>query len=389
LPELSLSVGLIVERLEERIRTGEYRRGQWLPTERALAEEFDVSRATLRLALSELERRELILRARGSRPIVKPEPRSHAAASAATGRRSIAVCITGDPTDVADVLTVRGIQQELDQAAYRLVFASPVGPTIRDCIRSERQLLRHLASDSDIAGAILWYLGGEENARALQQFAETRIPMVFVDREPPVGIFGDFVGVDNRQAVRELVGHLVARGHRRVAYVTNLDNASTVHEREEGYRRGLIDYGIEFEPRLLLVADAPPNDVPSVAARLKSMDNRPSAVCVVNDHTALMLVEALKREGLRVPEDIAVAGFDDAERWKLGAPFLTTVRQPFQRMGEEAVRLLLARLNSGPGPIYRYVRLEPTLVVRASTGGSDAPDYAVHEAGRGAQFRFR
>jgi LacI family transcriptional regulator len=170
----------------------------------------------------------------------------------------------------------------------------------------------------------------------------------------------------------QLVQHLVSKGHRQIAHITNVDNASTVYERLQGYRDALQEAGIPFRPELVLTDTGQPeagyHDVyEALAARLLELPGPPTAVFCVHDVLALRLIDALRAKGVRVPEDMAVAGFDGLERWLPGSPFLTTADQPFERIGEWAARLLLQRVELGDRGAYQHVLLEAPLHIHAST----------------------
>ncbi len=368
---VSPQIQQIVATLEERIRLGRYGTSYWLPTERALAEEFRVSRARIRLVLSELERRNLVLREAGCRPVVRREfdPNPPAAGRM---RRSLGLWITNEHPNSGAQMVARGVQRALDSNAYRLVLASPCGDTMPECLQSEAEALTQMAQDDDIAGLILWYNGGSANLPTLQALRAVNIPMVFVDRLPPSEFEADFVGIDNTGMAQQIVEHLVAEGHRNIAHITNSEPVSAVYDRLEGYRLALEGAGIPFRPERVLYGDIQglneeEQRAEALAERLLKMPDRPTAVFAVNDYSALSLIAALQTRGLRIPDDIAVAGFDDLERWSPRKPFLTTVRQPFERMGKEAVKLLLQRLQTGASATYRHVLLDAPLLIREST----------------------
>jgi LacI family transcriptional regulator len=364
----------IVAQLEERIRSGAYPNGQWLPTERSLAEEFDVSRAVVRSALDELERRSLVARAAGCRPLVRYERRKEARPAVGV-RRNLALWITLRPgeTDWNTIAVTRGVQRALNHNAFRLVMAGPVGDTLEAIIHSEAQQLARMAMDREIAGLILWYHGGETNRPVLERLRAANIPMVFIDRLPPAGFDADFVGVDETKAVREMVRHLLAQGHRRIAHITNPEQVSFVSNCLNSYRCTLEEAGIPFRPELVLTGEIQNvragEAADALAERLLSLPDPPTAVFAVTDYAALSLVAALKARGVRVPQDIAVAGCENLEQWMPGEPFLTTIHQPFERMGEEAVNLMVYRLENGPANTYRHLLLDAPLILRASTEG--------------------
>lgn len=376
---LTLIVRHIATIIESRIISEDYASNQWLPTERALAEEFRVSRPTIRQVLVELEERRLVMRSAGSRPIVCPRSGKDARSTngathseSASKRISIGLWISGDPTDMGGAMTAQGIHEVLDADVFRLVVANHAGETLNALIESESEALRRFSSDRDIAGLILWYFGDSENLNALRTLRAANIPLVFVDRRPPATFPADYVGVHNELAARTVVQHLLDLGHRRIAHITNSEPASSVVERREGYRRALASRGIPFDPQLILTTKfmehgSIQQTAAGIAEQIRTMPNRPTALFAVNDYTAQFLIAALRAIGLRVPEDISVAGFDDEERLKAGEPFLTTVRQPFQTMGAEAAGLLLQRIAEGPTDTYCHTLLEAPLIMRGST----------------------
>lgn len=375
----SLPAYHIAEAIETRIRSGLYRQGHWLPTERILAEEFNVSRSTLRQAIVALEERNLVQRAAGCRPLIRMDSPAGIGSEekrpdVRVERRSIGLWITGDPTDRGGAMTMRGVQRALNSDTFRLVVGNPLSPDQERCIQDEARSLTGLARDTDIAGIILWYLGGAVNLPVLESLRAAKIPLVFLDRLPPEGFDGDFVGIDNKHASAEITEHLISHGHTRIAYVSTLEQASTVVERMAGYRSALAHAGIHFDRKLVFNFAEPDaaetqkrKSVDEILDRVLAMPERPTAIMAVNDHTAFQILRGLQARGVHISQEIAVAGFDDVERWTLGHPVLTTVSQPFERMGMTAVRLLLRRLELGEKSPFRHVLLDACVTVREST----------------------
>jgi DNA-binding transcriptional regulator YhcF (GntR family) len=206
-PAKSPFVSHIVATLAERIRTGAYPGGRWLPTERELCSEFAVSRAILRQALLELERSDLVIRAAGCRPFVKAD--IHTNGSRNEGARcNIGLCVKHDPKYSGTYLITQGIRQATESDAYRLVIAGAGATTLDAVAEEEAQALLRMVRDEDISGIILWYCGGSANLPILHAVQSANIPMVFVDRAPPEGIEGDYVTVDNQRAARDAVEYL-------------------------------------------------------------------------------------------------------------------------------------------------------------------------------------
>lgn len=371
--QLSPRAIAIVDKLAERITVGYYTQDTWFPTERELTQEFGVSRTMIRVVVETLEQRGLILRSPRCRTVVQRP--SGPPAIVEGQRRTLGLWIWPSPGDPTSYALVNGIYQALDHDAFRLVTGNAYGDTWADVLRSEVDFLERIARDKDIAGIILWHLGGEQNVPALHALRAANIPLIFIDRRPPSGFDADYVGVDNEQAAEMIVRHLIALGHRRIAHITNMDQASTVAERLSGYRRALDEAGLPARPELIVMQREPNpqretrQDVyAGMVTHLLALPDAPTAVFAVNDVVALHFTDALRARGLNVPQAMSVTGFDGIERWQAGASFLTTAHQPFERVGRRAVELLLHRLHSGRQAAYRHIFLEAPLSVHASTG---------------------
>jgi LacI family transcriptional regulator len=372
-PTLSPTVGRIVSALHDRIATGAYAPGEWLPTERALATEFNVSRILIRSAVKELERRHLVVCHPNCRPLVRsalpsaPAPRSAAVAA----RRSLALYIWPQPSWPGSAAILRGIQETVGRE-YRVVLESP--EDWNDLPAGEVRFLEHVVADRDVEGILLSYVGHHANLSRLEAVREAGVAMVFLDHRPPDGFPADYVGVDNRRGAEQIVRHLLSHGHRSIGHVSNHDAISTVEERLAGYRRALEKTGIPFRPELVQRDPGPPpggsadEGCEAMVEYWMNLPDPPTALFVVSDIVAYRVIHALRARGLRVPEDISVAGFDGIERWTPGPPFLTTVHQPFDRMGTVGVELLMDRIASGPDAPYRHVILDVPFVANRSTG---------------------
>ncbi|MBC8103636.1 MAG: GntR family transcriptional regulator, partial [Cytophagales bacterium] len=247
---ISPSVQHVVAVIGQKIRSGEYKGGQWLPSERLLAEEFTVSRIIIREAVKRIEDSGLIVRSAHCRPVVRsgdpggtrtPLPR----------RRNIALLIWPYRSWPGSTLIVQGIQQAVNQDDFRLVLETASGETSEEIHTSEARFLERLCQDQDIEGLILWHLGGTQNQAALQSVRDAGVSLVFIDRLPPSGFDADYVGVDNVRAAEQAVRHLLSLGHQRIAHITNLDHASTVMERRLGYEQALRRAGIAPDPDLM------------------------------------------------------------------------------------------------------------------------------------------
>ncbi|GIG26561.1 LacI family transcriptional regulator [Cellulomonas denverensis] len=195
--------------------------------------------------------------------------------------------------------------------------------------------------------------------------AEAQVPVVAVD--PHTGPTGfPTVDSDNLTGGRLATEHLLALGHRRIAFLAGRPDLESSHLRESGYRQAMAAAGIDVDESLIRIGDYRSEPARGPMSELLALDERPTAVFAANDISAIAAMEVAQAAGLRVPEDLSVVGFDDVPEAAGATPPLTTVRQPIQRLGAEAVTMLLTLLR-GDQPGAMHVRLDTTLVRRGST----------------------
>ncbi len=199
-----------------------------------------------------------------------------------------------------------------------------------------------------------------EGSSSIVERASALVPVVLLDRLVGEGR-GDFVGSDNTLGVRLVMEHLRAQGARTFAFVGAEPVTSPASERLEAFRDGTQ----EKERKAVLLDDFS-YQWGQRAGELLTADTLPDAVICAADLIALGLLSYLTGAGIRVPDDVLVTGFDDIGFASLANPPLTSVRQPTEDIGIEAVRMLRARLahNGSPG---QHRTLQPTLVTRGST----------------------
>lgn len=185
------------------------------------------------------------------------------------------------------------------------------------------------------------------------------VVMVAAARTPAEGVH--MAAVDQELGARMAVRHLLERGRRRIAHVAGPEDWFDAIERARGYLSELEDAGLEPGPQL---AGEWTSASGYAAGEALVAGELPDAVFVANDQMALGLLRALADHGVRVPERVAVVGFDDLEGTAYYSPSLTTVRQPFTDLGNLALEILV-RAMSGEAP--RSSTIAPTLVVREST----------------------
>lgn len=175
------------------------------------------------------------------------------------------------------------------------------------------------------------------------------------------------VRIDNVGAAREVVEHLIAGGHRRIAAISGRADNPHANDRLEGYRQALEAAGIPFDPALVHHGDFSMASGVAGASQLIAQSPRPTALFCMNDEMAIGAIQALYHAGLSVPGDVAVAGFDNIDFSAHCTPSLTTVAQPAEAMGAKACELLIDAIERKGADDQVHI-LPHRLVVRESTG---------------------
>lgn len=202
--------------------------------------------------------------------------------------------------------------------------------------------------------------------QALEGVRQLGVPLVVVDpiNRPPDGVVT--VGATNFRGGRDAVDHLIGLGHRHIAYVGARLDSTPGSERLAGYLDALRHADLPVDRSLILPGRFTSDDG-RAAARLLERENPPTAIFAASDAVAFGLYDACHEQGIHIPEDVSIVGFDDALGGELVWPHLTTVRQPLMEMGRHAVRICITAVQTegrGTPPI----ELTTSLVIRDSTG---------------------
>lgn len=368
----------VVETLAGRIRQGVYAPGSRLPAERDLANEFSLDRSVVRLALSELTRTGLIVREPGCRPRVSLSRLSAGQGSQLAGPaprprktgtlKAIAVILPQHEADHGSREIIRGISHVLrsQEAPYRpLIFDTYLRSA--SCLALEQEACAAVAEEG-LAGAIVWSTLEEAALDGWHSAQQQGHPVVFVDRYDDA-LPCDFVGIDNYAAAKDATEYLLRLGHTRIAHLTGDEKTSTLRDRAAGYRTALQRAGLPASSEMVwaLPAETYPQCMDNFVAWLLETQSPPTAVFAVNDPISHTLIARLEARGKRVPDDLSVLGFDDDDMYSARPALLTTMRQPFERIGQRAAELLLRRLaHAAPPQTFQHILL-PTLLVERST----------------------
>ncbi len=257
---------------------------------------------------------------------------------------------------------VRGISAALSVRDLQLVLLMPHDEV------DEQRTVRYLTA-GHVDGVILVSLHGDDPLP--EQLASRRIPLVVLGR-PSHGVDVDYVDADNRDGARRATSHLADVGRRRIATITGPRDMVAGIDRLAGYRDGLVDAGIAIDEGLIATGDF--TQAGGEAAMERLLRERPEldAVFCASDLMAVAAMGALQAAGRRVPEDVAVVGYDDSPLAMTTRPQLSSVRQPIEEMGREMVHLLTGAIEQS-GRVPRHIVLTTELIARASSAGRAMP----------------
>ena len=202
-----------------------------------------------------------------------------------------------------------------------------------------------------------------DDAVVLDWLEEQEIPYSSIAPREPDGHIG--VRMDETTAVVELIAHLVAQGHRRIAHIKGPRAHGACQWRHAGYRQALRAAGIDYDPALVVNGQFSFESGITAANALLDLPEPPTAIFAANDDMAAAVYRVAGQRGLRIPRDLSVCGFDDTPIAGHIFPALTTVRQPTSSMGTIATEQLIERIRAAKGG--RMVTVDHAVLVREST----------------------
>lgn len=335
---------------------------------KTIAERVGVSKTTVHRALTNVgrispETREKILKVAAE---LDYRPNNLARGLRSQKSLSIGFIAVGVATSFSSTM-LEGIEGVSSEIGYSLLVARSDGRPSREVHHA------NIFREKRVDGIIIAPAHPEENTDYYLRLRETGIPFVFVDRNMP-HVDSDYVMTDNYKGGYIAGKHLISLGRKHIGFgcVThNEQMATSVQERVRGLADALKEAGLE--PPVMLGIGMPsfkPQEAFAAASVEKYLRDggRLDGVLGANDNTAIGVITGLKNAGYSVPGDVSVIGFDDLDIAPYVQPALTTVRQPTGKIGEEAVRILIDRVNSGNHAPYKHVLLPPELVIRESCG---------------------
>lgn len=326
--------------------------GNQLPSENMLAEEFKISRHTVRKALSDLENEGLIYREQGRG--------TFCAYPAAAEGKTVAV-VTTYISEYIFPAVIRGIEEVLSAAGCFLLLASTGNAKSK-----EARCLENLLQQK-IAGLIIEPTQSARENDHLKYYRELEargIPYLMLHAYYPE-LDPAYVVMDDEKGGYLVTRHLLELGHRRIAGIFKADDQQGV-KRRAGYLKALTEWGIAPQPEL--IGGYETEELYSYpyqfTRKVLQQSSPPTGMVCYNDQVALFVLEALREEGVKVPEEFSLLSFDDSHLAVASEVKLSSIRHPKETMGRQAARFILDMIeNKGYKPRLVY---QPELILRAS-----------------------
>ncbi len=259
-----------------------------------------------------------------------------------------------------------------DQARARnvnLICFSGGIPRSRQQYEEQKNILFNIAGEQNVDGLLVWanILSHTLDRSSLETFCQRYAPLPMISMGMVLPSIPS-IRIDMREGMRGLLSHLIEEhGRKKIAFIRGPEVSQDAQERYQAYRETLAAYGLELDPGLVLPGDFGRNTGKAAIQQLADAHRMDfDALVTANDNMAIGALQSLQARGVRVPDDVIVAGFDDIEETRAVTPELTTVRAPWHTLGSKSVDLLLSKIAGERLP--EQVFLQTELVRRQSCG---------------------
>ncbi|UVI28258.1 GntR family transcriptional regulator [Paenibacillus spongiae] len=341
----------------DQIRQGKWKEGRRMPSETQLSKQFDVSRITVRGALTRLVEEGVIYRVQGRGTFVTTEGlEGEPVRYEKTGNEPQLIAFMIPRVDNRFTTSLlNGIDDELANSNYRMLLLRT-----HDSQKKEEELL-HEAVRSGVKGIIVYPADGQTYNETMLRLAMDHFPIVVIDRYLR-GVDTNCVCSDHYAGAYAATEHLLQLSHREIGFVTTVFTGTTsLEERLEGYKQALADYGVAFDRRRVLDS-AVPEDIRSFLSEQSDL----TALFAANEGVGLASIRAASAIGKSVPEQLSVVFFDDYDHAEDARIPPTCVSQQGEEIGRQSAKRLFALLER-PIQDRISIRVPARLIVRRST----------------------
>ena len=277
--------------------------------------------------------------------------------------------VLGDISNPYSTELAHAIREKLLAAGFNLFICISEHSAKEDIIAFES------LSNHSVDGIIVATRSNVAGDEYLRKIVDSNLPVVVVGRDFQHEAV-DSIAADNLHGGFEATQHLIDLGHLRIGFIGASLSGKMSLKRLQGYLKALEEHDLEVDERLVTGRRGADSEVPGYSTekmgyegmrRLLSLPNRPTAVFARNDFTAIGAMTAIKETGLRIPQDVAIVGFDDIPLAMHTSPPLTTVRQPMRLQGQIAAEMLLKRIRNEEDEPRQEQVLNSELIIREST----------------------
>lgn len=254
---------------------------------------------------------------------------------------------------------VRGVENGLSSNGYNILLCNSDSDP-----EKERKYLDVLISKR-VDGLIVSSAGN--TGEFFKNLEKTGVPIVFLNRFPYF-LSSNVIMTNNVMGAYMATEHLIRHGHRRLAIITGPQDISTGRDRLTGFQRALEDYQLNMNPDYIKEGGFDTKSGYQLMKELWNQETKPDACFISNNSMSLGAYKYLKEVGVKVPEDMALIGYDDPEWADIVDPPLTTVSQPAYEQGVQAAKLMLSHIKEGQPKDQEIIYLNPSLIIRRSCG---------------------
>ncbi|WP_269542595.1 GntR family transcriptional regulator [Cerasicoccus fimbriatus] len=339
------------------VLSGEVGQSQQLKPELEICRDTNLSRTTVRKAIADLVEEGLLVRFRGRGTFVNIE-------RSKSQQKLLALLVSHhEGVSGAYDLMIRGAQDAAARLGYQLILAN----ARNEMSTAMDQVIR--LNELRVAGTLVVPLQTSETHKHTKSIVNALIQtgqkVVLVDDYSQDGHVS--VSSQNKEAMVDLTNHLIDQGYRRIAFLTCL-STEVACEREAGFLEAMKEHGLDLPPEYFLTVGKREPEKQGIQEIdvFMAMREPPEAIICLHDIIALNAMKRCKERGWRVPEDVAIVGFDDLPQAAVSSPPLTSVHQPLRRCGARAVELIV-KLLEGVEIEHRNNRLPCHLVIRESS----------------------
>lgn len=252
----------------------------------------------------------------------------------------------------------QGIENKLKEHGYNLLFSNS-----NENIECEKEQIRVFNSQL-VDGLII--APTVDDHQYLNEVISGDYPVVFIDRKP-VGYKSDCVLVDNFSITYKAINTLIEKGHSRIAFISGHMGLTTSDERYFAYKKALEDNNITVDESLIVIAEYGKTSFESGYEFTKKLftSQKFSAIFVANNLMSMGALAFLNEQRVKIPEELAVIGFDDYDWTKISVPPLSVIKQPAFDMGRKAAEVLIDRINN-PTKRFKEYRMSAEFIIRGS-----------------------